>query len=78
MEQLHFGLSGIPNQSFGTSLDPIMAFGKRQPPLFSSDATLNGCGVGVGHEYLGFNHQYLAGLIHKLNVLFICQYGKMG
>ena len=42
--------------------------GRRRPPQFSSDATINGCGVGVGHEYLGFNRQYLAALIPNLNV----------
>ena len=47
-------------------------------PRFSSDATINGYGIGVGHEYLGFNHQYLAALICYLNVFYtlpICQSG---
>jgi hypothetical protein len=33
-------------------------------------ATINGCGVVVGHEYLGFNRQYLAALIPNLNVFY--------
>ena len=45
--------------------------GRRRPPQFSSDATINGCGVGVGHEYLGFNRQYLAALIPNLNVFTV-------
>jgi hypothetical protein len=50
----------------------------------SFDATINGCGVGVGHEYLarGFNRQYLAALILNLNVFYskftLCQYGTVG
>jgi hypothetical protein len=43
---------------------------RRRPPLFSSDATINGCCIGVGHEYLGFNRQYLAALILNLNVFY--------
>jgi hypothetical protein len=41
-------------------------------PLFSSDATIDGYCVGVGHEYLGFsfNHQYLAALIRNMNVFY--------
>jgi hypothetical protein len=38
--------------------------------LFSSDATIHGCGSWVGHEYLGFNHQYLAALLRNLNVFY--------
>ena len=67
MEPLRFGLSGIQNQSFRRLWLPS---GRRRPPLFSSDATINGCGVGVGHEYLGFNHQYVAALIRNLNVFY--------
>jgi len=45
--------------------------GRRRPPQFSSDATINGCGVGVGHEYLGYNRQYLAAFIPNLNVFTV-------
>jgi hypothetical protein len=42
--------------------------GRRRHPLFLSDATINGCGVGVDSQYLEFIRQYLAELMPNLNV----------
>jgi hypothetical protein len=35
---------------------------------FCSDATINGCGVGVDSQYLGFICEYLAEVTPNLNV----------
>ena len=55
-------------KSFGTSLPTSL---EASASTFFPDATINGCGVGVGHEYLGFNRQYLAALIPNLNVFTV-------
>jgi hypothetical protein len=50
---------------FGTSLPT-----SREASAFTflSDATINGCGIGVDSQYLGFIREYLAEFTPNLNV----------
>ncbi len=61
-EALGFGLSG---NHLGRL---CQSAGRRRPLPFLSDASINGCGVGVDSHYLGFIRECLAERIPNLNV----------